>query len=447
MQRLRRVRPVALAYVMVVLFLLGLLVERRPPAPASVPAVAPAHGGESGGGVSGAGGSPGGTWEREEPPPGGLWQSIFRPDAATARLLLARAIPYLGRPGPRLVLYGTSRPRTLLQALFPFLTGPRRLELPESPPGPPRGGQASRAGGAPGGAGLPGGPGVSPPPPGPAPGSPPVSGRATAGRTPAGAGCARPPGTPVVAGGVPLVGIYHTHDYESYISEFPGLQPKTDEEWQLVSSTDPNRNIIRVGRRLAERLCERGITVVHSPSRNAYTYLGAYAYSRKTAEYILDRFPTVQVLFDLHRDAAPRDVTTVQVGGRAVARVAIVVGMGDRDLPHPRWRENLAWAERLHQAMNQRYPGLSRGIIRRNQRYNQDLRPGALLLEFGSAQNSMEEALRAAELVAGVVADLVAAGEAPGTESLRGAGGAGGAKAGRAPEGAEAAVVWRYYAG
>lgn len=444
MQRLRRVRPVALAYVLVVLFLLGLLVERRPPASASVPAVAPARAAGAVRGTPDAGAPPAGPWEREDPPPGSLWQAIFHPDAATARLLLARAIPYLGRSGPRLVLYGDTRPRTLLQALFPFLSAPVRSERPDGPVG---GGQAPPGGSVPDGAGLPEVPGVFPGRSGPAPASPPsVSGGGTGGRVPAGAGCARAPDAPVVAGGIPLVGIYHTHDYESYISEFPGLRPRSDEEWQLVSSTDPDRNIIRVGRRLAERLCERGVTVVHSPSRNAYTYLGAYAYSRKTAEYILDRFPTVQILLDLHRDAAPREVTTVAIGGRTVARVAIVIGTGDRDLPHPRWQENLAWADRLHQAMNRRYPGLSRGIIRRNQRYNQDLRPGALLLEFGSAQNDMDEALRAADLVAGVLADLIAGGEAPGTESSSPGGGGGSAPAEGTPGGTQAGLGG-YYAG
>lgn len=441
MERLKRVRPVIAAYVMVVLFLLGLLVERRPPAPPAVPALAgasPAAGSD----VPGPPGEEPSAWEREEPATGRpLWRQIFRPDPATARLLLSRAIPFFGRSAPRVVLYGSARPRTLFQALFPFLADPGRSRTAAEVPGPP--GQAP----PPGRAARPDEPGGRPPrtPGSPRAGAPGGGPPATSRNPPAArqdAGCRRTPDTPLVAGGVPLVGIYHTHDYESYISEFPGLKPRTDEDWQLVASSDPNRSVIRVGRQLAERLCERGITVVHSPSKNAYSYLGAYAYSRKTAQYILERFPTIQVLLDLHRDAIDKAATTVEIEGRPVARIAIVLGMGDSGLPQPRWQRNLQWAEALDRAMNERYPGLSRGILRRKQRYNQDLLDGALLLEVGSASNSMDEALRAADLFASVLADVIVQRqkEAAGADTGTGA-------AGPARSAAQAAASREYYAG
>lgn len=441
----RLVYPLLVGYLLVVSLSIAVLVQRRPPAadardgtaarepPAAVPALAPSN------------------FDAPQalPPepitgveePGALWVQIFRPTPVTARLLLQRSIPLFGAGDPGLVLYeSSSRPRGVLDALFPFVRvapgsagegqrpatagGSQPRVAAVSPPrtGPPAGG----AGGPPQAAAPPGfavpeaarpavplqtGPALDPQADAGAAGGA-APGAAAAGRAPACGPGGRAPAVAAVGGGRALVGIYHTHDYESYVSEFPdGLPPQGN--WAHVATQDPERNIIRVGARLAEALCERGVTVVHSPSRNAYTYLGAYTQSLETAETILEQYPTVVVLLDLHRDDAPRELSTATVGGLPVARIAIVVGRGSEGLPQPDWRRNTGFAQTLHEAMEARYTGLSRGIILKDNRYNQHLLPGALLLEVGSAQNTMAEALRAVDLLAGVLADVLREGRYP----------------------------------
>lgn len=439
-ETLQQVRPVAVAYALVLMLLLGVLVDRRGAQGPTLPALAPGIG-RSG---PGSANLPAVRHEEEYLPAAGpLWLRLLRPDRELARSLLEQALPLLGPGERRLVVYGgPARPRNLFEALFPFLArGSSPGEAPWAPdgtpppPGEPGGPSSGRP--APGdgsGSLVPGGPrpgGAAGP--GQAPNPDPSSGPAAA--VPPGAGCQRPPGTPLVGGGVPLVAIYHTHDYESYISEFPGLQPETPEEWASVWTTDPERNIIRVGRELARALCERGVTVVHSPTRHAppMGYFGAYTESRKTAQFILKEYPSIRLLLDLHRDGeVPRELATATVPGagpaRTAARVLIVVGTGHDEAPQPNWEQNLALAREIHAALEARYPGLSRGISRRQgARYNQDLLPGALLFEIGSVRNGMPEALRTAQLLAEVLADWLRQklGEAPAPRVGMETGGAG----------------------
>lgn len=412
---LQKVRPLLVAYVLVVGFLAGLLVDRRPPA---APALAAAA-------------VPGGTArapEREDAPAAAtpIWLELFRPSPELARTLLEQMIPFYrlprpsSQPGQLRVYGGSGRPEGLFQAVFPFLQGRRPPLAARGEPGRPRS--------LPGGGGLqmapvPAAEQLPPLPPPVAPDRAPVLAPAATTPGPAaeaasdGAGCDRPGGVVPVAGGAPLVGIYHTHDYESYISEFPEIRPKTAAEWQnaRIESKDPERNIIAVGLELARELCRRGITVVHSPSVNSLPmgYDRAYQVSYATAKYILEQYPTVKVLLDIHRDGADleKGTTTVVIGGRPAARVLMVVGVGNGAQPNPNARQNLAWAEVIDQALDARYPGLSRGVARRPYWFNQHLTPGAALLEIGSPRNTMDEARHAARLVAEVLAELLASGK------------------------------------
>lgn len=216
---------------------------------------------------------------------------------------------------------------------------------------------------------------------------------------------------PVVVGDKPLVGIYHTHARESYLPALPaatGLRPGD------AFSNDPAINMVRVGQALAAALAERGIGTVHSAQMHDLDgRLGAYVNSLATAQTILREYPSIKVLLDLHRDSQLRSETAVEIGGRTYARVMVVVGFGSGQMPQPHWHENMALARKLVAALEQKYPGISRGIFPKNQRYNQHVSPGALLLEIGGVENSLDEATRTAYALADVLAGMVAAGQVP----------------------------------
>lgn len=224
-----------------------------------------------------------------------------------------------------------------------------------------------------------------------------------------GAEPAPPPGTapalPAAVRGRVLVGLYSTHARESYLPALAGGDggPGTDDPHTL----DPARNMLRVAEELARALSqEHGIGVVLSRrTHDRQGKLGAYVRSQETAQALLRQYPDVRFLFDIHRDSPGREVTATTVAGRPAARIMIVLGS-----PYqvgPNWARNRALADRVAQVMEERYPGLLRKVLVADARYNQHLSPGALLFEVGGVENTLDEALYSARLLADVLATVI----------------------------------------
>lgn len=221
----------------------------------------------------------------------------------------------------------------------------------------------------------------------------------TAGTVPGpAAGDERAPG-----GGGPLIAIYHSHAMESYLPMVrqvsAGNTGKMNAEDAFAD--DPDLTVIRVGQELANVLATKyAIPNVHSRRfHDLGGRVGAYVESASTIERLMAQYPSVRVLLDLHRDSPRRSITTATIGGRSVARILLLVG-SDTTLEHPNWRANLAFANRLHQVMERFYPGLSRGVMVKESRYNQHYLPHSMLVEVGGVDNSLDEVLAAVRLFA-----------------------------------------------
>ena len=83
----------------------------------------------------------------------------------------------------------------------------------------------------------------------------------------------------------------------------------------------------------------------------------------------------------------------------------LVVGTDVR-LSHPQWPENMSLAVKLHALLERNFPGICRPISFRSQRFNQDLSPGALLVEVGAAGNTHAQALEAARVLGKTLLEL-----------------------------------------
>lgn len=211
-------------------------------------------------------------------------------------------------------------------------------------------------------------------------------------------------------GRTPLVAIYHTHSSETYHG--PHAHPPGVRSFSGDYSWGKTDGMITIGDELARALAEKhGIPVVHSRRIHDYpVFRLAYVNSQKTVRAILEKYPGVVLLLDLHRDGMgtpTQETITTTVQGEKLARIAIIVGRGRTGLLNPHWQKNLALAKRLEERMNQIYPGLCRGIIIKDWPYNQELHPGALLLEIGDHNNTKSEAIRSVQLLADVLADLL----------------------------------------
>lgn len=202
----------------------------------------------------------------------------------------------------------------------------------------------------------------------------------------------------------PQILIIHTHGSEAYTKD------STDnyEESDPYRTEDCRYNVIRLGDRLTELFESYGLQVIHDREIYDYpSYTGSYNRSGAAVEEYLEQYPSIQIVIDLHRDAlGSGDVvykTQAEVSGKSSAQVMLLVGTGENGLYHPYWRENLKLALYMQSAMDSCYPTLARPIALKQERYNQHLTQGSLILEVGSTGNTLQEALCAIELFASAV--------------------------------------------
>ena len=208
-----------------------------------------------------------------------------------------------------------------------------------------------------------------------------------------------------LADGAPRVLILHSHTTESF------TQTQTRyEETSPYRTLDPGHNMIALGKILADILTEAGIGVIHDTDLHDYpSYNGSYSHAAASTKAYLEKYPTIQLILDLHRDAADTPTgqmaTKCTIGGESAAQLMFVLGT-DKRLKHPDWEDNLSLALKLQILLEQENPGISRGLSLSKNRYNQHLGPYALLIEIGAAGNTLEEAKIAARELGESIARL-----------------------------------------
>lgn len=207
-------------------------------------------------------------------------------------------------------------------------------------------------------------------------------------------------------GDEPQVLIMHTHTTESYeISE----KSYYDDEY-ICRSFDPENSVVAVGEAIAEELSKAGISVIHDGTIHDAQYMGAYDRSLATAEKILEEFPSVKIILDIHRDAiedeGERISAVTEINGKKAAQVMIISAADDGTYNMPDYLENFHFACAFQQAIESRYPTLTRPVLFQYCQYNQQLSTGSLLLEIGSHGNTVEQAVYTGELIGRALAEM-----------------------------------------
>lgn len=207
----------------------------------------------------------------------------------------------------------------------------------------------------------------------------------------------------------PQVLILHTHATETY-------QPWA-EAWYdpafTARTSDRARNMCAVGARMAEVLNAAGINTLHDETlHDDPSYTESYARSAATARAYLEKYPSIKVVLDVHRDAVEADGARIKplaaIDGQDTAQIMLIAGCGNGDsVPLPNWQKNLRFAAAWETAMEAQYPGLTRPVLCGYRFYNQDVCTGSLLIEVGGHANTLAEALRAGELAAKALAALL----------------------------------------
>lgn len=206
---------------------------------------------------------------------------------------------------------------------------------------------------------------------------------------------------------MPAVLILSTHATESYRKNGESYT-----ESAAYRTLDESYNMLSIGTRVGSLLEAQGIRVIRDESLHDYpSYNGAYSHARKAIAANLAVHPEIRLVLDLHRDAADNGSgqlrTRAKVAGQDSAQLMLVMGTNAGGLQHDGWEDNLSLALKLQIQLERLAPGITRPLSLRRQRFNQDLCPGSLLVEVGAAGNSHPEALRAAEVLAEAVADII----------------------------------------
>ena len=201
----------------------------------------------------------------------------------------------------------------------------------------------------------------------------------------------------------PQILILHTHATETYQTH-PELYYDPD---FTARTRNTALNMCAVGQVMADVLNAAGITTLHDTTlHDSPSYTESYARSRATAQSYLQKYPSIQIVLDVHRDAIEdSDGTRVkplcQIDGQDTAQVMLIAGCDNGTTAKlPNWKLNLRFAAAWQQAMSAQYPGLARPVLCGYRFYNQDLAAGCLLLEVGGHANTLAEAKRAGELAA-----------------------------------------------
>ena len=191
--------------------------------------------------------------------------------------------------------------------------------------------------------------------------------------------------------GSPEILIFHTHSSEGYAD----------------GGTGEKATVIDAGNALAEIISDTyGVGVVHDVS--AYDMLdgrtsteGSYERSEEGVRKLLNKYPGIKVLIDIHRDSFNGSETnTADYNGRDSARLMLVNGVcaldnngqkADAGVENPYISENISLSLKLKKAMDSAAPDIMKNVYIKPYRYSLNIMPCSLLLEAGNENNTIDE--------------------------------------------------------
>ena len=197
----------------------------------------------------------------------------------------------------------------------------------------------------------------------------------------------------------PIIYLYNTHDTETYA---------------LINEINYRPTIVNVTDYLNEKINEKGIKSVHE-KRSMSEFLVEnnlnYSSSYKASRFYMDDFtknnPSIKYLFDIHRDSGQKELTTLCTDNKCYAKLLFLIG-----LENERYQDNENFALILSHRINEKVPGLSKGILQKsgpkvNGVYNEDFSNRTLLIEVGGENNLLEEVYNTLDILSDVIVSFI----------------------------------------
>ncbi len=199
----------------------------------------------------------------------------------------------------------------------------------------------------------------------------------------------------------PMVYLYNSHQTESYSMDYM-------EDYNI------NPSVLMAAYMLKERLDNMGIyTIVEEANISDYMqqhdmkYYQSYEASRHYLVEAMEKYDSIKLFIDIHRDAISHEYSTINIDGEDCAKIMFVVGK-----EHANYLNNLEKVELLNQMISDKYPTLSRGVLQKegkdvNGIYNQDLGSNIMLIEIGGNYNNINEVLNTIDKIAPIIGEYI----------------------------------------
>lgn len=199
----------------------------------------------------------------------------------------------------------------------------------------------------------------------------------------------------------PQILIFHTHG---------GSEAFRDSKKGVVSES-----IVGVGSTLAYNLKKYGYNVIHDTTQ--YDIINgkidrnrAYNNAAEHIKRTLNKYPSIQVIIDLHRDGVGNKVhRTTVINGKKTAQVMFFNGLSRTRrgnisyLYNPNLQYNLAFSLQLKLKCMENYQDFAKPVYLKGYRYNLHLRKRSLLIELGNENNTLQEAKNTMPHLANVI--------------------------------------------
>ena len=198
-----------------------------------------------------------------------------------------------------------------------------------------------------------------------------------------------------------LIYIYNSHQKEGYSKEYM-------DDYNVMPDVFLASHIMQ------EKLNNKGIkTVVMEDDITSYLnnnkldYSKSYEASRYYLKPALDKYKSVKLFIDLHRDSTSKEVSTTSIEDKSYAKLMFVIGK-----EYDTYKSNLAIANNINNKVESIYPTLSRGVLEKegygvNGVYNQDLASNVILIELGGDKNNLEEVTNTIDILVDVLMEYV----------------------------------------
>lgn len=203
----------------------------------------------------------------------------------------------------------------------------------------------------------------------------------------------------------PFIYVYNSHQTEEYA-------PSSVAEYSVTPTVLVGSYI------LEERLENAGFeTLVEERSiknllnEKKWNYNYSYNASRIYLNDVRQSYPTLKYFIDFHRDSLSYEKTTIELEGKSYAKLLFLIG-----LENPNYEKNLAFTEKITNLLDQKYPGLCKGIYKKggegvNGVYNQDNSEYTILLEVGGQDNKITEVLNSVNAFSEVFSEVISVNE------------------------------------